>query len=71
MSSKPISIRPDFDRRRKSGKVMDSICLHCCATVARSISEAVLDQKEDSHWCWRRQDKILRELTRQLTRKAS
>jgi hypothetical protein len=67
MSSEPISPRPDFDRRRKSDRTIDSICLHCCATVAVSSSETVLTEKEDSHWCWQRQNKM----SRQLDRKAS
>lgn len=67
MSSEPISPRPDFDRRRKSDRTLDSICLHCCATVAVSSSEAVLTEKEDAHWCWQRQNKM----SRQLDRKAS
>lgn len=67
MSTQPNSRRPDFDRRRKSDKNIDSICLHCCATVAVSSSEAILDQKEDSHWCWQRENKM----SRQLDRKAS
>jgi hypothetical protein len=63
MSSLENSRRPDFDRRRKNDRTVDSICLHCCATIAVSSSEAVLEAKEASHYCWQRQQKLLRELS--------
>ncbi len=56
--------RPEFDRRRKTDHTFDSICLHCCATIATSSSEAALDKKEALHWCWQRQQKMLRLRTR-------
>jgi hypothetical protein len=62
MSSLENSPRPDFDRRRKNDRMFDSICLHCCATIAVSSSEAVLKSKEASHYCWQRQQKLLRQL---------
>jgi hypothetical protein len=55
-----ISPRPEFDRRRKTDQIFDSICLHCCATIATSASEVALDKKEASHLCWQRQEKMLR-----------
>lgn len=64
MSSERISPRPEFDRRRKTDQKFDSICLHCCATIANNSSEAALDKKEALHWCWQRQEKMLRQRTR-------
>ena len=61
MSSERVSPRPDFDRRRKNNRIIDSICLHCCKTIATGSSDAVLDAKEAQHFCWQRQEKIMRQ----------
>jgi hypothetical protein len=53
--------RPDFDRRRKNNRTIDSICLHCCATVANASSEVELEAKEAQHFCWQRQEKLVRQ----------
>lgn len=63
MSSETISPRPDFDRRRKPDETFDSICLRCCKTIATNSSETGLTQLENLHWCWQRQEKLMR-LTR-------
>ncbi len=61
MSLEQISPRPDFDRRRKNNRTVDSICLHCCATIATASSEAELEAKEAQHYCRKRQEKLTRQ----------
>jgi hypothetical protein len=61
MSLERVSPRPDFDRRRKNDRVIDSICLHCCKTIATGSSDAALDAKEAQHFCWQRQEKMMRQ----------
>jgi hypothetical protein len=51
---------PDFDRSRKNKKKVDSICLHCCATVAKASTEAELHAKEARHLCRQKRDKFMR-----------
>jgi len=52
---------PDFDRSRKNKKKIDSICLHCCATVAKASSETELYAKEAQHLCRRKLEKFRRQ----------
>ena len=61
MSLERISSRPDFDRCRKNKRTIDSICLHCCATIATASSEAELHAKEARHLCWKKQEKFMRQ----------
>jgi hypothetical protein len=61
MSSERSSPHPDFDRHHKNNRTIDSICLHCCATVATASSEAALAAKEAQHLCRRKQEKMMRE----------
>jgi hypothetical protein len=61
MSLERNSPRPDFDRRRKNNRSIDSICLHCCSTVATASSELELAAKEARHLCSKRQEKMMRQ----------
>lgn len=61
MSLERSSSRPDFDRRRKNNRMIDTFCLHCCATIATASSEAELEAKEAQHYCWQRQEKLMRQ----------
>jgi hypothetical protein len=61
MSLERSSPRPDFDRHRKNRRAFDSICLHCCATVAIASSEAELEEREAQHFCWQKQEKMIRQ----------
>lgn len=61
MSSHQILPRPDFVHRRDHNGTVDSVCLHCYATIATSSNEATLREQEAAHFCWQRQGRMLRE----------
>ena len=55
---------PDFSRRLKTNRAVDSTCLHCMQNIGSSFSETSLNQLESSHWCWQRQAKLMRQRNR-------
>jgi hypothetical protein len=64
MSSQQILLHPDFARRKDNSGTVDSVCLHCYATIATSSDEATLEKQEAAHFCWQRQGKLLRDKLR-------
>jgi hypothetical protein len=64
MTSDGISPRPDFDRRLRPNKTIDSVCLHCLRSVGSRLSQDSLGEIELSHWCWQKQAKLARERKR-------
>jgi hypothetical protein len=47
-----LIIHTHFVHRINDNSTVDSICLHCFATVASLPKEMDLEQKENAHSCW-------------------
>jgi hypothetical protein len=51
--------RDEFAHRVNSNNTVDSICLHCFATVASLQIESSLRVKEAVHRCWQRDEYMI------------
>jgi hypothetical protein len=54
MSVRALIFHPDFVHRVNDIGTVDSICLHCFATIASLPKETGLEQNENAHSCWQR-----------------
>ena len=54
MFARSLVYRDDFAHRVNNNATVDSICLHCFATVASLGMEADLRTEETAHRCWQR-----------------